>query len=238
MHEKMLIQSHDVHIWSTELTASPEQEEHLNQDERNRANRFKFLKHRQRYIAARSMLRQILSFYLSCAPQDIHFAYTEHHKPYLSIPNNALQFNLSHSEDRAIYAFTLQHAIGVDIEKVQASYNKSVAQRFFSPQENEALEHLSPKENSIGFYRIWSRKEAIIKAVGKGLVIPIASFSVAVSDVVETISLENDEWSLIPLTIHEDFQAALATNQRVHQIYYWELFDNNPSLRYAQRIEI
>lgn len=221
----MLIETNEIQIWSLSLILTPEQEKEqfvlLSKDERLRAQRFHFPIHKQKYIAARAALRQILSKYLDMPAQDIVFTYTEHKKPYLSSPHPLpLQFNLSHSHDIAIIACTLDYDLGIDIEKVESVYKEDVAKRFFSPQENEALGQLEGVERIQGFYRLWARKEAVIKAIGKGLFIPLQTFSVSIQDSEETITLENENWTLIPLIIHEDYQAALATNQPIKKISY------------------
>lgn len=231
----MQLNANEIHVWATSLTitAAEEREKRavLSPDECERADRFHFPIHRQRFIAARYALRQLLSFYLPTPPQDIIFAYHQHEKPYISSPNpNALQFNLAHSHDIAVYAFTLQHAVGIDIEKIQDSYDIDLAKRFFSPQENIALQQLTPEESIIAFYRLWARKEAIIKAIGKGLVLPLHSFTVSADDSIETIALEGDNWSLLPLSFESDYQAALASNQVIKKVSYWKIFDQKPQL--------
>lgn len=227
----MQLDSNEVHVWTADLAIPPEQVkvkfEFLNADERARAERFHFPMHSRRFIAARSDLRQILSLYLNIKPKDIVFEYTQHKKPYLHLPDHSrIQFNVSHSEDIAIYAVTLDHDIGIDIEKIKTSYDPKVANRYFSQRENEALTHLTPEERIVGFYRVWSRKEALVKAVGKGLSIPLSSFSVSVNDTVETILLENVSWSILPLSIQDGFQSALATNQKIDKISYLRFFEH------------
>lgn len=228
----MHIERNEIHVWSADLVLTAEQEKNkfalLSADERERALRFHFPIHRQRFIAARSALRQILSLYLHVAAEDILFAYGEHKKPYLQIPGSTLQFNLAHSFDRAVYAFTLNHAIGVDIEKMEDDDKQDIATRFFSPEENEELMRLSKHDKIAGFYRIWSRKEALIKAVGKGLSIPLSSFSVSASDASQTVILENESWTLLSLPIHPDYQSALASNQQINKIHYWDFFMHKP----------
>ncbi|MBV9576787.1 MAG: 4'-phosphopantetheinyl transferase superfamily protein [Gammaproteobacteria bacterium] len=224
----------DVHIWLAELTMSSAEEKiyqsFLSEDELARAQRFRFPKHKQRFIAARATLRRILSYYLNETPAHFRFAYTDYDKPYLCKPENTLQFNLSHSESLAAYAITHDHAIGIDIEKMQTTYHAGIAQRYFSQTENSALSLLSPAEKAACFYRLWSRKEALIKAAGKGLAIPIASFTVSTKDIVETIHLEGQTWSLFPLNLHDDYQAAFATLQTVKHIYLWDFFNGEPRL--------
>lgn len=227
----MRLEPNEIHVWSSDLTIPPKQAEKklalLSSNECERAKRFRFPIHGRRFIAARSTLRHILSLYLNISPNEIEFGYAEHKKPYLHIPNlpipnnPRLQFNLAHSHDIAIYAFTLSYAVGIDIEKIKETYDPAVAERFFSPHEFKDLMKLPSKDRITTFYRIWSRKEAVIKAVGKGLSIPLSTFSVSSNDVSETITIEHEAWSLIPLSIHPDYQSALASNQIVKKISYW-----------------
>jgi 4'-phosphopantetheinyl transferase len=232
----MQIKPCEIHIWSTELTLSNDQVNEnfalLSPDEANRANRFRFPIHRQRFIAARSMLRKIISLYTAVNPHEIIFAYDVNNKPSLQYPElTRIQFNLSHSEDFAVYALTLDHAIGVDVEKITPDYKSDVAERFFTPQENAALLRLPPEIQATGFYKIWSRKEAIIKAVGKGLGIPLSSFSISVNDDFEVVMIDNNEtWSLLPVSVPATFQSAVATNQIVKKLSYWKLIDQLPKL--------
>lgn len=228
----MQLNPQEIHIWIADLTLSPQEETArfalLNADERARAERFHFALHKRRFIAARSELRKIIGTYLSVAPETIEFIYTEHHKPHLL--NTRLQFNLSHSQDIAIFAFTLDDAIGVDIEKIQDSYSIKVAARYFSPQENDYLSHLPDNHRCKEFYRIWATKEALVKAIGKGLSLPFSSFSVPKQEEVASITLENHDWFLIPLAIHPDYQAAVVTQQNIKQIAYLHFFEHGIKL--------
>lgn len=231
----MQLEPNEIHVWSTELAITRELEAEkllqLSVDERERAERFRFPIHKSRFIAARSTLRQILCLYSGILPEDLSFAYTKHNKPHLLTPaNSPIQFNMSHSDNMAIYAITLNHKVGIDIEKVQATFNQAVAERFFSKQEYTYLIQQPENEQLATFYRIWSRKEAIIKAVGKGLSIPLSSFSVAVTAVSETISLEGETWSVTPLFIHPDYQSALASNQLIKKISFWRFNEHGHKL--------
>jgi 4'-phosphopantetheinyl transferase len=231
----MQIQKNDIHIWTIDLNITDEQEHEqftlLSTDEIDRANRFHFPLHKKYFIAARSMLRTLLSQYLSIEPQDIIFSYTDKHKPYLS-ENNAkhLQFNLSHSHGLAVYAFTLEHDIGIDIEKIQTDYNPHVAKRFFSEKENQDLLALPLNQQANGFYKIWAYKEAMIKTTGRGIATVLSSFSVSLHQDKQFILLDNKQWSLLSLSIHSEYQAALATNQLIKNIHFWSYFDQSPVL--------
>lgn len=219
----MQLEANEIHVWSADLTMATLQNENalslLSDDERERAFRFRFQKHQRRYIAARSALRQILSTYLKIAPQEIVFGYAEHQKPFLQFPRQTpIQFNLAHSHELAVYAITMHHPVGIDVEKIKTTEYKELSKRFFSKKENDYLQKLSGEEQALTFFRIWSRKEAVIKAIGKGLSIPLSSFTVAGNDVSETLLLEDSQWSLVPIALNSDYACALASNQEIKKI--------------------
>lgn len=237
----MQLKPKEVHVWSTDLDINSEQEQEkftlLSPDEIRRAERFRFPIHKRRFIAARATLRELIGLYLNVSPKSIDFGYTSHGKPYLLEEGfTYLQFNLAHSNELAVFAFTLNHAIGIDVEQIQDRYTPEVAARYFTPQENDDL-LLLPKEKRIdGFYCLWARKEAVIKALGKGLSISLSSFSVSLSLPNQKIHLENEIWSLIELVIHPDYQSALATNQMIETISYWRFFDKSYNLEKLTRL--
>jgi 4'-phosphopantetheinyl transferase len=221
----MQLPDNEIHIWSTSLALSSEQEHSylllLNADEQKRAARFRFPEHRRRFIIARAVLRQILCFYTKIAPDKIEFSYNEHDKPALVLPaDKTLQFNLSHSADLAVYAIARQ-LVGIDVEQIQSRYELGLPERFFSAQECEHLQQVPEHERVIAFYRLWARKEAIIKASGKGLSIPLSNFSVSAYDDREKIVLGHEVWYLQPLTLDPAFAAALASQQDIDKLLYY-----------------
>ena len=160
----------------------------------------------------------------------IQFTYDKHEKPYLQ-PSSSLQFNLSHSDDFAVYALTLNYPVGIDVEKIQTHFNENIAKRFFSAQEYTALMSRPEEERIIHFYRIWARKEAIIKANGKGLAIPLNSFSVSDQNIREKVMLDQKEtWALLPLDLHNEYQSAVATHLSINKVSHWKLLNQLPQL--------
>lgn len=154
----------------------------LREDERVRANRLVFEIHRKRWIAARGILRKILGRYLGVAPQDVDFRVSRDGKPSLAeeFAASGIDFNLSHSEACAVYALSAGRTIGVDIEHVRSIEADSVATHFFAPGERQRLALVAPGPPKLAaFFACWTRKEAYIKAVGKGLGIPLNSFEVS-----------------------------------------------------------
>lgn len=220
----------EVHVWSVNLMITPEQlakqEALLSSDEIKRAYRFHFPHHQQRFIAGRSTLRQILSVYLEMAPEAIAFDYTDHEKPHLA-HTPTLQFNLSHSDEIAVYAVTENYAVGIDIEKTQQNYHEAVAFRYYNTSEQQLLLNTLQKERNRAFYQLWARKEAVVKAVGKGLAMPLSSFAVTLSPI-ENLMFDNLPWTIVELDIHPDYQAALASPQNIKRISFWKYIDQKP----------
>lgn len=176
------LSENDLHVWRIELERDAEEvlrlEPLLTQTERDRAARFRFERDRRRYLAAHAILRKLLAEYLPDAAAPIEFHYGPEGKP--SIPGQELRFNLSHSGERALAAFTLGREVGVDIERVRETvHDEKIAERFFSASEAAALQALPESERDYAFFRIWTRKEAYVKARGGGLTIPLNSFDVS-----------------------------------------------------------
>jgi 4'-phosphopantetheinyl transferase len=93
-----------------------------------------------------------------------------------------LRFNLSHSDELAVYGFAAGRELGVDVEEVRGLQDATdVAARFFSRRENEAYLALEARDRPQGFFNCWTRKEAFIKALGDGLYHPLDRFDVSLA---------------------------------------------------------
>src|SRR6267154_4791481 len=118
----LILAPDEIHIWKTFLKSPPSYAQLLSTDEQQRANRFIFEKHHNRFVAGRAILRSILSGYLQIEPQDICFSYQPNGKPDLAIVKEALplRFNLAHTGDLAVYAVTIGTEVGIDVEQVRS----------------------------------------------------------------------------------------------------------------------
>jgi 4'-phosphopantetheinyl transferase len=167
----------------TEAAIQAARFETLSDDERQRAARFVFDVHRRRFIAARGLLRERIAGLLGAAPEALRFAYGVAGKPSLAWPETSLHFNVSHSGDRAVLAFSHALELGVDIEKARDDVDHvAISERFFSPAERRALEREPAERRSRAFFEIWTRKEAFVKARGGGLTIALDSFDVSLGE--------------------------------------------------------
>jgi 4'-phosphopantetheinyl transferase len=178
----------EIHVWNAALDRGGDSlgqmEASLSPDERARADRFHFTNDKNRFVAARGLLRKLLGAYLRKSPAELEFSYGQHGKPALSGENSAsgLCFNLSHSSGLAVYAIARQRNLGVDVEHIRPDFaGENIAKRYFSEREARGLQELPPEERVKGFFHCWTRKEAYLKATGMGLQIPLDSFSVSVS---------------------------------------------------------
>lgn len=221
----------EIHIWRRSLKITPSQQAKdfaiLNEDEKKRAQRYFFDKHRRRFIAARAGLRCILSRYLNLAPVQIHFNYAKFGKPELSKLHNPdnIRFNVSHSGDLALYALLRDDEVGIDIEKINRHSIEGIAERFFAKTECEAWVRLPSEQKKEAFYRIWTQKEAFIKAVGEGLSYPLDKFSVNVTPPAGLLTLEQGnpkQWRIQVIEMEAGYSAALAIQRRQATLRYFK----------------
>jgi 4'-phosphopantetheinyl transferase len=136
-------------------------------------------KHRAEYALSHAMVRVALSEYAPARPEEWQFLVGEKGKPEIAKPalDIPLWFNLSHTDGFAVCAAGRVRQLGVDVESMsrKTSYQE-LAKRFFAPSEYEYLRTLPPSSQREAFFRIWTLKEAYIKADGRGLAIPLDSF--------------------------------------------------------------
>ena len=156
----------------------------LSADEHERADRFVFKRDRNRYIVARGKLRKLIGERLHLSPESIEFCYGEYGKPALAeqLRGQPLYFNISHSDNVAVFAFSRSLELGVDVEAIaDMSDRDEVAAHCFSNHEIKKYKQLDDSQKPLGFFNCWTRKEAFVKALGDGLQCPLDSFDVTLS---------------------------------------------------------
>ncbi len=179
----LILSDNLVNIYIVSLDKSPFALEYLSsilsEDERKRSDRYKFLSDKNKFIIARGMLRIILSQYLDIQPDLIKFDYTDRGKPTTLTPlpplprgegEKLLSFNLSHSQQLAVYAISLNQSLGIDLEYLGKSVDcEPIAKRFFTQKEYECITGLNEREKKEAFFRLWTKKEAYLKAIAQGI---------------------------------------------------------------------
>lgn len=213
----------EVHVWRSSLVHSKSRLDDwyrlLGESEKQRANRFYFRRDRDRFVSAHGSLRQMLGTYLEMDPSVVGYDATPYGKPFLTrgIGGDWLRFNISHSGDYALYAFSRNRELGVDIERVRTDIEiHEIAPRFFSTQEVEDLGSLSTDLQLRAFFLCWTRKEAYIKGVGEGLSMPLHTFDVSLKPNEPALLLavrgderEAERWSLVALSPADGYEGAL-----------------------------
>jgi 4'-phosphopantetheinyl transferase len=189
----------------------------LSPDEREKADRFAFDRHRRRYTVGRGALRQLLADRLGVDPSGLTFEYGPFGKPRLRDSRPPLWFNVAHSEGHAIVVTTESREVGVDIEVLRPVPDcRSVAERVFS--EAEMLELDASADQNRAFLHGWTRKEAYVKAIGLGLGAPLRGITVSLSSVPSLLSTtvvgdRASDWMIVNLQ-YPSCVAALAVRSR------------------------
>lgn len=189
----------------------------LSPDEVARAGRFLRPADRDGFVAGRGRLREILAGYLGRSPQDIVFRYNDFGRPEVDGAGD-LAFNLSHSGGRAALAVSHGAQPGLDIEAIRP-IEAAVARHHFSGREYGALMGLAGADWLAGFYRCWTRKEAVIKALGQGLSMDLKAFDVTLGGD-EPARLQRltggqvRDWTLVHLAPGPGLIGALAVETR------------------------
>jgi 4'-phosphopantetheinyl transferase len=230
------LSSNDVHVWCASLDIDILQSKNLSMnlsaDELARAGRFRFERDRKRFILAHAFLRVIIGRYLEINPHQLCFEYTSHGKPILSSNQgyDTLCFNMSHSNEFAIYAFARGRKVGIDVERIDANVDfEQIAQRFFSSGEIRSLESIHKNKRCELFFQYWTRKEAFIKATGKGMSFPMKQCDVslmngkAVSPIILSgNSRENLRWYGLDLAPVPGYIGAIAVEGNDWDVSCWE----------------
>ena len=207
-------------MWKADLDDSvarvSEFEASLSDEEIERARRFSQPAPRNRFVISRGILRSLLSRYLDVAPESLSFRYGGSGKPLLAAEHPVdIRFNLTHSGSLAAYAIARGRDVGIDIEDARREMSHDrIARRFLAAAEVEQLEALPGACRREAFLRCWTRKEAYVKAKGRGILSsPPSSFAVRLDRPallhVDGDAAEIERWRLEDLSIGNGFVGAV-----------------------------
>lgn len=215
------LEDSEVHIWRLEpepLVDLSRYSDLLSSDEQQRAARFRFAHLTRNFIVDHGRMRLILGAYAEVAPRDLVFTFNEFGKPELANDSASLRFNLSHTNGLSLLAVCRDSPVGIDVEAVRRMNDwRDIAQSHFSQSEIAELQGTTEFDQQNAFFRCWTRKEAFLKAHGRGLSIPLDSFAVSL-DREGTPALlecnwdpeETKRWSFVSLDLGVQFAGALA----------------------------
>lgn len=205
--------------------------ETLNNEEQERAERFRFAQHRTRFIATRGILRCLVGQYLDRLPHDIEFGTGHKGKPFIeNYVSPKLHFNISHSHKVALFAFSHDSEVGIDVEGPNPRLDyKAMAKRIMSKQEQRWIQSLPNAKQKFAFMVCWTRKEAFVKAHGTGLMFPLRDVTVTFlpNQPASLVKIENPKlnsqiWSLHPIDARAQYVGALVVAGQPQLIRYWD----------------
>jgi 4'-phosphopantetheinyl transferase len=211
----------DVDVWYETLQAGEAEYRQywgwLSEQERKTAQRFVRELHRRRYVVCHGKVRLLLSRYLENAPEAIRFGRQALGKPYL-LDNNGepqtLRFNLSHSGERMLLAVGCRE-LGVDVEVWDPRHDpESLAGEILAPEELAHWQRLPPARRREAFYRFWTRKESLVKAVGVGIGVGVAGVITTTVGAAGFLALPEScglvsDWHLLDLEMESEVSGAL-----------------------------
>ncbi len=225
----------EVHVWLADLRQPAERlvalAATLTADERERAARFRFPEHRDRFIAGRGLLRELLARYLDRSAAALRFEPGPHGKPVVAGADagTGLHFNLSHSGDGALYAIS-RREVGVDLERLDRTLNfAAIVDRVCTPRELVRFRSQPPERERETFFACWTRKEAIAKALGGGLASGLRKLEVCLADGMHAdgrVVLRDAagrQWSVLNLPLGPGWEGALAATDADWRWRGWRL---------------
>ena len=207
-----------MHVCAVRLSAESSMAQHwrgaLCDAERAQADRFVFDKDRSAYTITRGILRSLLGQYLDAPPSALMIVTNRFGKPDVPPDQNrrGITFNVSHSGDFALLAFGAGVRLGVDIEEIgEKPAVTDLAAAVLSPRERAEFLALAAGDRPRAFFRVWTRKEALVKGIGEGLSIPLETAEAAGAP----------GWSIHDLDIHPDYAAAVAVQSEDVNLRVW-----------------
>lgn len=184
----------------------------LSAQEIEKANRFRQQQDRERYLVSKYYLRLLLAQFLSLAPSAIEYSYTGNYKP--TVPG--IEFNISHAENYVVIGIC-RFKIGVDVEYIKRDFDfNDLMELCFSPEEASFINH--SEDHPLGFYLLWTRKEAILKATAEGLTDHLNQ----VATLQEETLREGQPLKIISITTSDGYviTAAFPAHQKI-TVHFW-----------------
>jgi 4'-phosphopantetheinyl transferase len=205
----------DATPWLVEMAA-----EQLNAGELARAERMRLAEARAEFLLGRALLRSLLAERLGCSAAEVPLEAVPQHKPRLAAGRGPLEFNLSHSGGRIALVMTQGIPVGIDIESSGSVVEfLEIASSHFAAAERTALLRSFGEGRARCFFRLWTRKEAVVKAAGDGLTLPLDGFDVSpvlpeeLALTIDSLEAGRTVWHVRDLDVDGPFAAAIAFAQ-------------------------
>lgn len=207
----------EVHVWRVRLDLGEVRWRRLSvlldAGESARASAMSSEDVRREFVTARGVLRWLAGHYLDTPPPDLRFGRCEAGKPFIETPEADLRFNLSHSGHWALFAFARGAEVGVDVEQHRPDKPlQRLAKRFFAPGEQAVVDGVDAVDRVDVFFTLWCRKEACVKAIGKGITYELASLDLSAPESPLAVDLpDGKQLAVADLAMGSGYAAAVAT---------------------------
>ncbi len=217
--EQLWVGAVEVSLWWARLDVSPHHLERcrdlLAPEERAAGEARRH--NRDRYVAARGLLRQVLGRHLGIEPTRLRFGHSPQGKPFLRDLAAAPAFSASRSGAWLGIALTTHGAVGLDIERLRHDVDcRVVAEQLFAPGERAALSALAPAARREAFFSCWVRREACLKGIGTGLALPPEQLEVGVEPALARVTCQHHRWLVQNVTAPQaGYVAAVAVENGV-----------------------
>jgi 4'-phosphopantetheinyl transferase len=217
-----------IRLWQGDCTAAEADYPHfwsiLNQTERRHASTLKNDRVQKRYVVVHARLRILLADAANAAPQQLRIHKAEYGKPFL-VDYPELAFNLSHTGDKLLVAIAYNCDLGVDIEQCKTRVNLiGLVDKCFAEEEKAYWQQTPEAQQTRAFYQLWTRKEAFVKATGRGIALGFRQCIINPQNLNEFIRIpagygQANEWMVQDIDLDRTICGALVVKkQYVNQI--------------------
>ncbi|HSD64457.1 MAG TPA: 4'-phosphopantetheinyl transferase superfamily protein [Ignavibacteriaceae bacterium] len=237
MNDKYTINQNEVHVWNYPLNIVDTDVEYfyglLTDEEKKGIDKIRLQGVRDGRVISKVIVKDIISKYLGVNSDQIKYSYNRFGKPVLPEDINfpGLNFNISHSESLGIIALVKQKQIGVDLERIiDLADLDDIIKLCFSKNEQGFFKDLEGLEKTKLFYKVWTGKEAFIKAIGKGFSFPLENISFELNINKEIIISEIsdfqdniDKWHVYNFSPEENYTSTIVVNMNsfLTKKFYW-----------------
>jgi 4'-phosphopantetheinyl transferase len=215
----------DVHVWLADCEAIDYESMFnlLNAFEVNKSKRFLEPRDSKRYVISHGVLRSILSKYLDIKPEFIKYERGPYGKPAIA-GGSWLRFNMSHSNGMAAYVVTSNRDVGIDLEFMRIIPFMELSRYIFSANEDSYLQSVPQQEQLNVFFTLWARKEAFIKAIGKGFYTKLNAIDVFSNDKIHQLLFDGSTWSIVDIKTPDNYKGAVVVQGNVQDIntFMWQ----------------
>lgn len=192
-------------------TALTEQLNYFPIEYRNKIKNYKRWQDQQASVLGRILLMRGLKDYYELEIDGSDILIDDDGKPYLN--KYSIKFNISHSGELVVCTFSKTQTVGVDIEQMK---DIQIEDFYYQMTDNESRIIRNSSDKTQAFYHYWTQKEAVLKANGKGLSVPLKSFEI----IGNKTQLYKEEWCISKLNIHPEYSCHIASKRKSNYVIY------------------